>query len=75
MPEIFASIDTGEASIFVRTAGSGPPLLLLHGFPQTQLMWRDVAPILARNFTVVCAAPACADAGETPGVGAGGHHR
>ena len=48
-------IDTGEARIFVRRAGSGPPLLLLHGFPQTHLMWRGVAPALARDFTVVCA--------------------
>src|SRR6185295_9005274 len=50
-----AAIETGEASIFVRTHGSGPPVLLLHGFPQTHLMWRGVAPILAREFTVVCA--------------------
>jgi len=48
-------IDAGETRIFVRRAGSGPPLLLLHGFPQTHLMWRDIAPMLARNFTVVCA--------------------
>jgi haloacetate dehalogenase len=48
-------IDSGETRIFVRSAGSGPPLLLLHGFPQTHLMWRDIAPMLARNFTVVCA--------------------
>jgi haloacetate dehalogenase len=48
-------IDTGDASIFMRSGGSGPPLLLLHGFPQTHLMWRDVAPRLARTFTVVCA--------------------
>jgi haloacetate dehalogenase len=48
-------IDTGEASIFVRYGGTGPPLLLLHGFPQTHLMWRDVASRLARHFTVVCA--------------------
>ncbi|VTU18108.1 Fluoroacetate dehalogenase [Variovorax sp. PBS-H4] len=48
-------IDAGETRIFVRHAGSGPPLLLLHGFPQTHLMWRDIAPLLARNFTVVCA--------------------
>jgi haloacetate dehalogenase len=55
--EGFASsrIDTGEAEIFVRTGGAGPPLLLLHGFPQTHLMWRDVAQGLARTFTVVCA--------------------
>jgi haloacetate dehalogenase len=50
-----AEIQTGEASIFVRWSGSGSPILLLHGFPQTHLMWRSVAPLLARNFTVVCA--------------------
>src|SRR3989441_1356993 len=50
-----AEVQTGEASIFVRRSGSGPPILLLHGFPQTHLMWRSVAPILARHFTVVCA--------------------
>jgi haloacetate dehalogenase len=48
-------IQTDEASIFVRYCGSGTPILLLHGFPQTHLMWRGVAPSLARNFTVVCA--------------------
>ena len=48
-------VQTGETSIFVRRAGSGSPVLLLHGFPQTHLMWRSVAPLLARNFTVVCA--------------------
>jgi haloacetate dehalogenase len=50
-----AEIQTGETYIFVRSHGSGPPLLLLHGFPQTHLMWRSVAPLLARWFTVVCA--------------------
>jgi haloacetate dehalogenase len=50
-----SEILTGETSIFVRSQGSGPPMLLLHGFPQTHLMWRGVAPLLARNFTVVCA--------------------
>ncbi|RWH68105.1 alpha/beta hydrolase [Mesorhizobium sp.] len=48
-------IDTGEARIFARRAGTGPALLLLHGFPQTHAMWREVAPSLARDFTVVCA--------------------
>jgi haloacetate dehalogenase len=48
-------LQTGETSIFVRTNGSGPPLLLLHGFPETHLMWHRVAPLLARQFTVVCA--------------------
>jgi haloacetate dehalogenase len=50
-----AEIQTGEVCIFVRWSGSGAPLLLLHGFPQTHLMWRRVAPQLARHFTVVCA--------------------
>jgi haloacetate dehalogenase len=50
-----ARIDTAETGIFTRRSGSGPPVLLLHGFPQTHLMWRSVAPLLARDFTVVCA--------------------
>jgi haloacetate dehalogenase len=50
-----AEIHTGETGIFVRSCGSGPPVLLLHGFPQTHLMWHGVAPLLARDFTVVCA--------------------
>jgi haloacetate dehalogenase len=48
-------IETGETNIFVRWSGSGSPILLLHGFPETHLMWRDVASLLARHFTVVCA--------------------
>ena len=50
-----AEVETGETRIFVRLSGSGPPILLLHGFPETHLMWRSVAPLLARRFTVVCA--------------------
>jgi haloacetate dehalogenase len=50
-----AEVQTGETCIFVRRSGSGPPVLLLHGFPQTHVMWRSVAPRLARRFTVVCA--------------------
>ena len=46
-------IDTGEARIHVRRAGSGPPLLLLHGYPQTHAMWHRIAPALAEDFTVV----------------------
>ncbi len=34
-------------------AGSGPPLLLLHGYPQTHVMWHKVAPDLAKHFTVI----------------------
>ncbi len=49
------TIDTGEATIRVRHGGSGPPLLMLHGNPQTHVMWHKIAPRLAEEFTVVCA--------------------
>ena len=41
--------------IAIRIAGDGPPLLLLHGYPQTHVMWHAVAPRLAEKFTVVVA--------------------
>lgn len=45
-----------EAGAFpVRIGGSGPPVLLLHGYPQNQLMWHRVAPLLAARWTVVLA--------------------
>jgi haloacetate dehalogenase len=46
-------LDVGEAVIRVRRGGNGPPVLLLHGYPQTHAMWHLVAPLLARDFTVV----------------------
>src|SRR5947209_15775713 len=51
----FAShwIDTSIGRIFARTGGSGPPLLLLHGYAQSNVMWHAVAPILAKSFTLV----------------------
>jgi haloacetate dehalogenase len=57
MLEGFATHDVAVpgAVIHARVGGSGPPLLLLHGHPQTHLMWHRVAGELARNFTVVAA--------------------
>ncbi|MER8430715.1 alpha/beta fold hydrolase [Mesorhizobium caraganae] len=49
------TVEVEETSIFVRVGGEGPPLLLLHGFPQTHVMWRDIAVALASRFTVVAA--------------------
>jgi haloacetate dehalogenase len=48
-------VDTGASTIHIERGGSGPPVLLLHGFPETLAMWRDVAPLLADRFSVVCA--------------------
>jgi haloacetate dehalogenase len=44
-----------DADVFLRCAGSGPVVLLLHGYPQTHLAWRSIAPQLAKKFTVVAA--------------------
>ena len=40
--------------LFAAVGGSGPAVVLLHGFPQTHLMWRHVAPALAADHTVIC---------------------
>lgn len=47
------TIDTIGAEIFLRIGGSGPPLLLLHGYPQTHAMYHKIAGVLSRDFTVV----------------------
>jgi len=47
--------DDGPIEIAYLIGGSGPPLLLLHGFPQTKAIWSQVAPELAKNFTVIAA--------------------
>jgi len=46
-------IQAGDARIFMRIGGEGPPLLLLHGFPQNHVMWHLVASRLAESFSVV----------------------
>ncbi len=46
-------VETGEAAINLVRGGSGPPVLLLHGYPQTHAMWHGVAPGLAEDFTIV----------------------
>src|SRR5262249_16419760 len=59
LPEGFAGtftsryVDTGELRQHVVTGGEGPPLLLVHGWPQTWYAWRLVMPALARGFSVV----------------------
>ncbi len=55
-------IEVEGLGLSVRTAGSGPPLLLLHGFPETSAAWHLVAPTLTGDFTVV--------APDLPGYGA-----
>ncbi|MFD0743743.1 alpha/beta fold hydrolase [Phytohabitans flavus] len=47
------AIPTSGAAIHGVRGGSGPPVLLLHGIPETHLMWHKVAPALAANYTIV----------------------
>lgn len=47
------TIDIGEGAVRVLTAGEGPPLLMLHGDPQTHLCWHKLAPRLAERYSVV----------------------
>lgn len=47
------TLKTDGAAIHARIGGSGPPLLLLHGYPQTHVIWHKIAPALAERFTVV----------------------
>ncbi len=56
---LLADFETTKATVNGQTiayakGGSGPPVLLLHGFPQTHVMWHAVAPRLAAHFTVIC---------------------
>ena len=58
LPNLFTGFDsrhfaTRDADIFARIGGEGPPLVLLHGYPQTHVMWHRMAPALAARFTLV----------------------
>lgn len=46
-------VATAEGSVFCRIGGTGKPLVLLHGFPQTHVMWHRIAPALAKRFQVI----------------------
>jgi pimeloyl-ACP methyl ester carboxylesterase len=46
-------VNTGEVRLHAVTGGDGPPLLLIHGWPQTWYAWRMLMPALARDFAVV----------------------
>jgi haloacetate dehalogenase len=48
-------VDTSAGKLFARSGGKGPPLLLLHGYAQTNVMWHRVAPALAEHFSLVIA--------------------
>lgn len=66
-------VHSGSGDVFMRVGGGGPPVLLLHGFPETHLMWHALAPVLAERFTVILAdlpgygRSACPPAGDAGG--------
>ncbi|MGQ4618851.1 alpha/beta fold hydrolase [Nocardia sp. R7R-8] len=61
-------IEVDGVEINLRTGGSGPPLLLVHGYPQTHVAWHRVAPILSEHFTLVIPdLRGCGDSGKPPG--------
>ena len=55
LPDTFhrRTVQAGDVRINTLTAGDGPPVLLLHGYPQNHLIWHHIAPALAQNHTVV----------------------
>ena len=48
-------VQVNKGKLFCRIGGDGTPLLLLHGYPQTHVMWYKTAPELAKNFTIIAA--------------------
>lgn len=58
LPDLFPGFETknveaNNVSLFCRIGGSGPPLLLLHGYPQSHVIWHEIAPALSEHFTLV----------------------
>jgi haloacetate dehalogenase len=61
-------VEGAGATIHLRRGGNGPPLLLLHGYPETHVMWHKLAPALAQRFTVICPdLRGYGDSGKPPG--------
>ncbi|MDQ0316733.1 alpha/beta fold hydrolase [Amorphus orientalis] len=74
LPELFSgfrseTIEGDGTDIFCRIGGEGPPLVCLHGFPETHAMWHRIAPALAARYTVVL--PDLRGYGQSGMVGAG----
>jgi haloacetate dehalogenase len=62
------TVRTRVVTINLVQGGSGPRVLLLHGYPQTHVIWHRVAPILAERFTVICPdLRGYGDSGKPPG--------
>jgi haloacetate dehalogenase len=66
------SLEIDQCSIDVLMAGGGPPLLLLHGFPETKAAWHKVAPQLATEYTVIV--PDLPGYGDSTGYGPDAGH-
>jgi haloacetate dehalogenase len=64
--------DANGVSIHLARGGQGPPVLLLHGYPETHVMWHRVAPLLAQDHTVVC--PDLRGYGDSAKPAGGGDH-
>ena len=61
-------IKVQETTINLVQGGSGYPVLLLHGYPQTHVCWHLIAPMLAKHFTVICTdLRGCGDSAKPPG--------
>lgn len=65
-------VDANGIRLHLAQAGGGPPVLFLHGYPQTHVMWHAVAPGLVDRFTVVC--PDLRGYGESDKPPGGGDH-